>query len=519
MRRPFKTILGSSVLAALAAWANCLVGPALADLPAFPGAVGQGAAAVGGRGGDVYHVTTLADYDPDREEKIPGSFRHAVRSAEAPRTIVFDVAGAIRLHAPLEIRKSKLTIAGQTSPGGVTVWGYPTEVAEGSDIVIRYLRFRLGDFNARHAGVKGVKQVSLSPGGNSASVHANNLDPGSANAVYVGGDSQRVILDHVSASWSMDETLSVTRCRDITVQNSIIAEALNHSLHPKGEHGYGSLIRGQLTESDQASGIGGFTLYGNLWAHNKARNPSIGGEQSIPSGHSESDRRRTDVNIVNNVVYDWGDQATHRSELGDVRINLVGNYYVTGPAKKAKYVFREKTAGRTEMFARGNFADLDQDPEHDGAEILAADAPKAYQYFTAEDELRTSGQPINCFGNVETAERPAPAAYDAVLAGAGASLWRDAIDSRIIDSVKSRTGGMIDSQDKFRGADGRLPGIDDMREVRRGKDFDADGDGMPDAYEKAAGLNANDPADGASASASGYTNLEVYLDELTHNEE
>ena len=127
--------------------ANFIIG---AELPAFPGAVGQGAAATGGRGGDVYHVTNLSDYDDDKgEPKIPGSLRHAIRSAQGPRTIVFDVGGAIKLRAPIEIHKSKLTIAGQTAPGGITVWGYPMEISKASDVVVRYMRARTGDFNAR----------------------------------------------------------------------------------------------------------------------------------------------------------------------------------------------------------------------------------------------------------------------------------------------------------------------------------------------------------------------------------
>jgi hypothetical protein len=203
---------------------------------AFPGAVGQGAAATGGRGGDVYVVTNLKDYDPDKgEEKIPGSFRHALRSAEGPRTIVFNVSGPIALHAPLEIRKTDLTIAGQTSPGGITVWGYPTEIGGAKNVIIRYLRCRTGDFHARGSKV---------PGGN------GDMDPSSANAVHV-GRCERVILDHVSASWGIDETLSVTMCRDVTIQNCIIAESFNQSLHPKGNHGYGSLVRGDLTPTSR----------------------------------------------------------------------------------------------------------------------------------------------------------------------------------------------------------------------------------------------------------------------------
>src|SRR4051812_30505369 len=123
---------------------------AKSELVAFPGALGQGAAAVGGRGGDVYHVTSLSDYDEKKgEPAVEGTLRYGIQSAKSARTIVFDVGGGIRLHAPLEIRKDKLTIAGQTAPGGITVWSYPLNIDRSSDIVVRYIRVRTGDFNAR----------------------------------------------------------------------------------------------------------------------------------------------------------------------------------------------------------------------------------------------------------------------------------------------------------------------------------------------------------------------------------
>jgi pectate lyase len=369
--------------------------------PAFPGAVGQGAQATGGRGGDVYHVTTLEDYNPKTEPKIEGSFRHAVRSAEGPRTVVFDVAGPIALHAELEIRKNDLTIAGQTSPGGVTFWGYPVEVSEANNVILRHLRFRTGDFHARPDGVAAGQR----PAG------AAELDPASANGMYVGNDSERVILDHVSAAWGIDEVLSVTKARDVTIQNSIIAEGLNDSLHPKGPHGYGSLVRGELTPDDQAKNVGGYTLYGNLWAHNRARNPSIGGQQSLDRGQSEGDRRRNDLNLVNNVVYDWGDQAAHRSEGGDVRVNLIGNVFICGPAKKAKYFFRENTPGRSEVIAVGNWRDLDQDDAHNGAVPTdKAEIAKGFDGFGDGDRLVINGEPLAFFSQAAEATRPAEAA-------------------------------------------------------------------------------------------------------------
>jgi hypothetical protein len=474
-------------------------------LLAFPGAVGQGATASGGRGGDVYHVTTLADYDPKTEPKIEGSFRHAVRSTEGPRTIVFDVAGAIALHAPFEIRKNNITVAGQTSPGGITLWGYPFEVSRAENVIVRYLRVRLSDIHCRRP------TGATAPAGS-----RGNLDPSSANAVYVGNVSERIILDHVSAAWGIDETLSVTRARDVTIQNCIIADSFNESLHPKGPHGFGSLVRGEVTPVNQKTGSGGYTLYGNLWAHNRGRNPSFGGQQSLDEGQSEADRRQNDVNMVNCVVYDWGSQATHRNELGTVRANIIGNYHISGPAKNGDYSFRENVPDRTIVFQYDNFQDLDEDTEHNGKVVTAADASDAFRDFGADDELISEGEPLNFLGNVAEAVISAESAYQHILAGAGASLWRDAIDERVIRSLVERTGGLINSQEQLRDSAGKLPGIDDVFETHRPQGFDTDGDGMPDEFEIKHSLNPNNPTDGKAATlnARGYSNLEVYLNGL-----
>jgi hypothetical protein len=410
----------------------------------------------------------------------------------------------------LEIHKSNLTIAGQTAPGGITIWGYPVEVSKASDVVIRYVRVRTGDFNAKAP----ADAATAAAGGNGA----KDLDAGSANSLDI-GRSNRVIVDHVSAAWGMDETLSVTLSRDVTVQNSIIAESLNESFHPKGPHGYGTLIRGELTPEDQETGTGGYTFFGNLWAQHRARNPSIGGQQRLESGQTESDRHRTDVNLVNNVIYGWRDQPTHRSDLGEVRINFVGNYYVNGPAKKSDYVFLEGNAGRTFLFQQGNMHDADQDGDHDGTPVgRAGDIRRTFRQFDRQDVLTgaTHGEPFNFFNGVAKYVVSAEEAYARVVRSSGASLTRDAIDSRIIDSLIHRTGVPIDSQQMYRDSQGVLAGIDDLPAEKRPQGFDTDGDGMPNAFETEHGLNPNDPADGKTSTLNdmGYTNLEVYLNGL-----
>lgn len=504
--RPVPSLLRSSFLwlflaAPLAAGAD--------SPPAFPGAVGQGAAATGGRGGDVYHVVNLDDYKPHEEEKIPGSLRHAIRSAEGPRTIVFDVAGAIALHAPLEVLKSNLTIAGQTAPPpGVTLWGYPFEITDCSDVVVRHLRVRLGDF---HAPGSQRRLPNGQPGN-------GDLPANKGNAVYVGSGAERVVLDHVSASWGMDETLSVTKGRDVTIQHCLIAASLNDSFHSKGDHGYGTLVRGELTPDDQRLARGGYTFFGNLWHSHRARNPSIGGQQSLDRGQDEADRRATDVNLVNNVIYNWGENATHRSQKGTVRINLVGNYYICGPAKKTRRIFRGDEDAATEVYHAGNFLDADRDERHDGEPVTA----DSFDHLDANDSLidDSSGRPFAFFGDVNEQVRSAPEAYQAVVANVGASLDRDAVDQGLISQLQQRSGELIDSQEKLRNEAGVLAGLGDMQPARRPADFDTDGDGMADDFERQRGLDPSDAADrnGRTLSDAGYTNLEVYLDWLTQRQ-
>jgi hypothetical protein len=480
---------------------------------AFPGAVGQGATAAGGRGGDIYHVTNLSDYNEDKgENKIPGSLRHAILSADGPRTIVFDVGGAIKLHRKLRIQNSKLTIAGQTAPGGITVWGYPVNISQASDVVIRYVRVRTGDFNAR------ARRTKRSSGSSASGRGGEDLDASVANGVDV-LRCDRIIVDHVSAAWGMDETLSVTHSRNVTVQHTIIAESLNNSFHPKGPHGYGTLIRGELTAADQEAGAGGYTFYNNLWALHLARNPSIGGQQTLAPGQPERQRLRADVNLVNNVIYGWGDQPTHRSEFGEVRINLVGNYYINGPAKKSDYIFREANAGRTLLYEQDNMLDSDQDADHNGAPVgYADDMQRTFRQFDSSDKLLGPAHavPFNFFASVGERVLSADEAYAHVVKQAGASLTRDAIDTQVIGCVVHRTGLLIDSQEAFRDPKGHLPGIDDLPMQRRPDNFDTDRDGMPDEFERLHGLDPHDPADrkGAELSNDGYTNVEVYLNGL-----
>jgi pectate lyase len=254
---------------------------------AFPGAEGFGAYAVGGRGGDVYHVTTLADSGP-------GSLRHGVSEARGPRTIVFDVSGTIFLRSELVIDRPFLTLAGQTAPGdGVTIAGFGTLISDTHNVIVRFMRFRPGDINCPEFQGDALSVVR----------------------------SQDIVIDHVSASWSIDEALSVTHSDRVTVQWSIIADSLNASCHREGRHGFGSLLRW---------GAGGLTFHHNLYAHHASRNPRLGDDLGL--------------DFVNNVVYDWGSAPGYSGEAaeGSPRLNYVANTLVADPPRPAERGVRRR---------------------------------------------------------------------------------------------------------------------------------------------------------------------------------
>ena len=234
-------------------------------LPSFPGAEGFGRYTTGGRGGTVYHVTTLEDGD------FKGTLRHAVNQ-RGPRTIVFDVAGNIFLNAPLRIKQDDITIAGQTAPGqGICIARHPVTIGA-NNVIIRYLRFRVSN------------EVEGEPDG-------------------LGGmDRKNIIVDHCSISWSVDECCSVYGNENSTVQWCIISESLRTAGHSKGAHGFGGNWGGNHA-----------SYHHNLMAHHMSRVPRLGPRPSTQE-HEYMDLR-------NNVFYNWagngcyGGESEHREQL------------------------------------------------------------------------------------------------------------------------------------------------------------------------------------------------------------
>ena len=419
---------------------------------AFPGAEGAGRFAMGGRGGRVIRVTSLADSGP-------GSLREAVE-ATGPRTIVFDIGGVIRLATPLTVRRGAVTIAGQTAPGGgITLRDQPLIIAA-DDVVVRYIRSRLGD--------------------------QGTLEGSNGDAVTISRGS-RIILDHISASWSIDETLSVGSrynppergIYDVTVQWSLIAESLNASGHAKGDHGYGSLVRG---------GHGArITFHHNLWANHRARMPRPG-NYSPPTVDPVGPR----FEFRSNVFYNWG--GGHSGYDADTEsvstYAFIGNAYVPGPDSEGRYAFEDSNP-----LARAFFSDnaMDGAVPADPWSLVKNDGGPGERLAVRPDWA----DPVTD-GPIRT--------YDLVLAGVGASLSRDPVDVRILAGVADRSGRIIDGQNQVGGWPDLDPGTPWI---------DTDADGLPDAWEAAHGLNPADPTDGpADIDADGFTNLEDWLNSL-----
>jgi hypothetical protein len=429
------------VFAALGAAALILsTARAAGTLPAFPGAEGFGATTPGGRGGKVYLVTNLNDSGP-------GSFR-AGCDAEGPRTIVFRVAGTISLRSNLTVRNPFLTIAGQSAPGdGICLRGYTFGIAT-HDVVVRYLRSRLGDE---------TKQES--------------------DCIDLLNGAHDCILDHCSATWSIDECLSTSGInQNCTIQWCLIGESLWHSKHAKGPHGYGSLARAN----------GPMSWHHNLWIHNDARNPRLGDAYGRGPTFPTFDVR-------NNVMYDFGATASGLTQ-GILKVNYVGNYLRPGPSSKALKPITVGHPSELTYFIRDNIIE--------GNDALTTDNT---QFFTSVE--------YNGKREVNTVDTPfaAPAvktvsgrdALELVLASVGASLpVRDPVDTRLVGHVRTHGGHLIDSQNDVGG----------WPELKAGTvPADTDSDGMPDAWEQAHGLDAKNPADAPALAKSGYTNLEDYL--------
>lgn len=442
-------------------------------VPAFPGAEGYGKYVTGGRGGKVIYVTNLNDSGA-------GSLREAVSQA-GPRIVVFKVSGNIELKSELNVTDN-ITIAGQTAPGGgITLKDYNVKV-RGNNVILRYLRFRMGDTHD-------VENDAL------------------------GGRFQKnIIVDHCSMSWSTDECVSFYQNENFTLQWCIISESLRNSVHAKGAHGYGGVWGGKNA-----------SFHHNLLAHHDSRNPRLG-------EYANDIFAKTDlVDIRNNVIYNWGGNSCYGGDA--MNVNLVNNYWKPGPGTSNSTKERILSTGRSldttsplygiwgKYFVDGNYVVGSERTTQDNwtygvysqfhsSQLPISDADKAALKINAP----------HSFGEITT--HTATKAYELVLENAGANLFRDSVDKRAVDDTRSGTASIMN------GGNGSTNGYIDTPSATGGwpvlptgeAPLDTDGDGMPDKWETEKGLNPASSADGNLKTVDGvYTNIEVYINSLVNH--
>jgi len=439
----------------------CTAVSAQANTPAFPKAQGFGAFTKGGRGGEVFIVTTTDDYG-ENEAVIKGSFREAVE-ADIPRTVVFEVSGIIELKRPLMIEDPYITIAGQTAPGdGICLKDYSFSVWA-DEAIVRYLRVRLGDVHRLESDAIDIGSVIDNSG------QLSDIP------------SSSVIVDHCSAGWATDEIFTIGSER-ATVQWSIISECLYKSFHPKGGHSMGSVIRGSH---------GGISMLHNIYVHNNSRNPKLGSDGVSPGAVFD---------VRNNVLYNWGSTPGYSNHDEHVRINLVGNYYKPGPSSHNNLTIAFRVGGiLNSIHAAGNY--------HTHNVEAAKDNWRLIESKSVDGGINKIGA---AFPYPPMNNRTGEEIYELVLNGAGAVLpARDPVDKRIINEIRTGTGTIMNSPKDV----GGWPVYKATKAPA-----DKDRDGMADKWERAHGLNAKNPDDHKNdADKDGYTNLEEYLNGTNPN--
>jgi hypothetical protein len=408
----------------LACWSSTV----RAELPAFPGAVGFGAFATGGRGGEIYHVTNLDD-------RGPGSFRDAV--SKGKRVVVFDVSGYIELKRAVSVA-SDITILGQSAPGdGIATKNFEVSFSNSRNAIVRYIRFRQG------------------------------LTPGQEKKYALGvSGAENMIFDHVSIEFGRWDCIGFSRSKNITFQYCIIGP------------GIGPQRFGCLCESDDV------TFSHNLWISNQSRSPKSKGI----------------VEYVNNVVYNWGvcGYVGGHSAAGH-SADVVNNYFIKGPNSNNRFAGEFKATDH--IFQKGNFIDMNRDGKLNGALAKPED-------FGAGQNAPTFAQASLIETHDSMKLDTAEAAYDKVIAGAGCSLRRDSVDTRLIADVRSLgTKGSIIRDPAEMGGFGEIKGGAPPASTAH--------DGIPDTWKRAHGISLLDAAAAqGDYNHDGYMNLEKYLDEL-----
>ncbi len=454
-----------------------------AQQPAFPGAEGAGMFTTGGRGTastptTVFEVTNLND------DNNPGSLRYALSATATYRTVVFRVSGTIHLNSKLSI-KANTTIAGQTAPGdGICIADHPVSIG-GDNVIVRHIRFRLGDKNQNKGMVDGS-------GGDDA---------------FGGLGVSNIIIDHCSVSWSADEALTIYRGDNLTIQWCFITEPLNYSYHFEAggtdfqQHGYNGIQGGKRA-----------TIHHNLYADARNRNPRFAGIGT----YSPSTVGVENVDFRNNVIYNWGINTVYGGEGGNY--NVVNNYYKWGPNTGSGVKYRICNPSKSDAIdygkwhVNGNYVDgSTQNTNNNWSGVTM-------QTTASDTALVKTLTPFDLGYTVTT--QAATDAFESVLQEAGATLpRRDTLDQRIVNDVRNRTGRIIDVQGGYpHGTPYNLTVNAWPTLNSTAAPVDTDHDGMPDSWEQSHNLNPNDAADRNTYDGSGYTMLENYLNGVVNTD-
>lgn len=463
MRIPcFRHIIG---MLAVAAWATSVH----AQLPFFPGAEGFGGMFTGTApaagwfsNATVYHVTNLNDSGP-------GSLRGAFQENTANRIVVFDVGGVIQLTSgSLNIKNvQNYYIAGQTAPSPVTVYGDTSQITHSNNkqhfnTILRYMTFRKG------AG-EGEDAITLGGGGTD-------------------GIATNMILDHVSGSWSEDEVLSVTNYNtNVTVQYSMINDSLVSG------HAYGSLMRPKTDAS--------VSFHHNLYANNASRQARFG----------TYDEKTLTADFRNNVVYNFRDRASYaggssEDEREHADINYVGNYIIAGPGTTGNpnIAFSVDKNIDVRVYQSGNFVDSDKDAVLDGTDR----GWSAFTFGGLGSPVQTLTHMTTPFATAPVTTQTATDAYNQIVDYVGNFWWaREAIDARVIGNLTNFTGVPIGAAAPIAS---ELSALLATPMTTHPTGYDADNDGMADAWETLHGGNLvwNEDFDN-----DGYINLIEFVNE------
>lgn len=434
-------------------------------MPAFPGATGFGSQTEGGRGGYICQVASLADSGAN-------TLRDCIERS-GPRIVVFRVSGHIILNSPLIIKNPYITIAGQTAPGEGILLRKEYLIISTHDVIVRNIRVRVGD----EAG------------------YTSNRDGINISTSYATSDVYNVIIDRCSVSWGIDENLSTWisstkpyKVHDITIQWSIISEGLNNSVHVDEGAAPGVTDPHSMAALLGPTGSYNISFHHNLLAHNKGRNPRIDGVKQ--------------VEILNNIFYNWGDVPTEISSAMTTA-HIVGNYYKNGTNSSDREIrINDSMHNDSRLYIENNYMDSYKVRSLDStktrypltdqhAVILQQKSSIIQNFYTNNPPFYRSMTPLFASILITTSAQDA---YSSVLSTAGA-YPRDSVDKRIVHETINRTGSVIDSQNQV----GGWPIY-----VNSNPPLDSDDDGLPDSWD-GLGRNASDLA------SSGYTWIEEYI--------